>query len=101
MITGSQELPAWAMAIGIEAGYVSLELAMLLAPEHLRARVARFAYPAIVGTLLGSAALNAMSFAAHADGANIYWAIVLGIAIPALVYSLSRVGAVLCTGKGK
>jgi hypothetical protein len=43
MITGSGAVAAWAMATGIEAGYVSLEMAMLLAPEHLRARVARFA----------------------------------------------------------
>lgn len=101
MITGSTEVAAWAMAVGIEAGYVSLELSMLLAPEHLRARVSRFAYPAITGTLVGSAALNAMSFAAHAEGGNVYWAVVLGVAIPALVYALSRVGAVLYTGRGK
>jgi len=101
MITGSIDVQSWAMAVGIEAGYVSLELAMLLAPSHLRARVARFAYPAIVGTLMGSAALNAMSFAAHAEGYFVYCAIALGIAIPALVYALSRVGAVLVTGKGK
>jgi hypothetical protein len=101
MVTGSEMIQAWAMAIGIEAGYVSLELAMLLAPEHLRARVARFAYPAIVGTLSGSAVLNAMSFTVHAEGANTYLAIMLGVAIPALVYALSRTGAVLVTGRGK
>jgi hypothetical protein len=46
--------------------------------------------PAILGTLAASGALNALAFAAQADGLLLYPAAALGIAIPGLIYALSR-----------
>jgi hypothetical protein len=64
--------------------------------------VSRFARQAILGTLTGSAAMNAFAFAAQAeiDGSIRGWcmltaAVTLGVAIPALIYALTRVGAAL------
>jgi hypothetical protein len=56
--------------------------------------VARYAQPAIVGTLATSAAMNAFAFASRADGLMIYPAIGLGFAPPSLVYALAKTGAI-------
>ena len=50
---------------------------------------------AIIGPLALSAAMNAFAFAAHADGLMIYPAIGLELAIPALIFALVKVAAVL------
>jgi hypothetical protein len=42
-------------------GFVALELALLIAPAAVRPAVARYASPAIVGTLATSAAMNAFA----------------------------------------
>ena len=47
------------------------------------------------GTLAASAAMNAFAFGAHADGFMLYPAIGLGLAIPALIYALTRVAMTL------
>jgi hypothetical protein len=77
---------------------VALELSQLAIGEKVRKQVARFARPALLGTLASSAAMNAFAFAA----ATIAWpmmgaAVTLGVAIPALIYALTRVGAALST----
>jgi hypothetical protein len=59
IVTGSGEWDGWLMAAGIDLGFVALELAMLVAPADKRLAVARYASPAIVGTLGASAATNA------------------------------------------
>jgi hypothetical protein len=70
----------------------------------LKKQIARFAKPAIIGTLTGSAAMNAFAFAAQT--ANPFMtaaAVTLGVAIPALIYALTRVGAALyidCHSRG-
>jgi hypothetical protein len=97
LITHAADWEAWALAVGIDLGFVALELSQLAtASDKVRQQVSRFARPAIVGTLAGSAAMNAFAFAAQASGE---WmtaaAITLGVAIPALVYALTRVGAEL------
>jgi hypothetical protein len=51
--------------------------------------------PAIAGALAISAAMNGFAFEAHADGFLIYPAIGLGLAIPALIYALTKVAATL------
>ena len=43
----------------------------------------------------GSAALNALAFAAQSAGWMLAPAIAMGLAIPALVYALTRIGATL------
>jgi hypothetical protein len=92
--------PAWesyAMAIGIDLGFITAEFSQLLATnEKLRKQIARFTGPAIMGTLVGSAAMNAFAFASKAVGwPMIAAAVVLGVAIPALIYALTRIGAAL------
>src|SRR6185436_19994131 len=66
LVTGCVAWQGWALAVGFDLGYVVLELIQLAVEDKLRARIRRWAQPTIVGTILGSAALNAFAFAAHA-----------------------------------
>lgn len=104
IVTGCHSWEGWAMAVGIDLGFIALELSGIATmSERLRRHAARFAKPAIIGTLIGSAAMNAFAFAAGAATAYMMAAAVtLGIAIPALIYALTRVGAALwidCHGR--
>jgi hypothetical protein len=48
------------MAIGIDLGFVALEIAQLCAAtERVRAEIGRWTKPAILGTIVASAAMNA------------------------------------------
>ncbi len=96
IVTHAEVWEAWAMAVGIDLGFVALELSQLAIGDKVRRQVSRFARPAIWGTLAGSAAMNAFAFAAQASGyCMLAAAVTLGIAIPGLVYALTRVGAAL------
>jgi hypothetical protein len=96
LVTDSGVTEAWAMAIGIDVGFIAMELAQLnAATEKLAKAIARFTKPAIMGTLIFSAAMNAFAFSAQAKGYMIAPAVVLGIAIPGLIYALTRIGAAL------
>jgi hypothetical protein len=96
IVTGSSAWESWAMAVGIDLGFVALELSQLAIGEKVRRQVARFARPAIVGTLAGSAAMNAFAFAGASSNPYMMAAgITLGVTIPALIYALTRVGASL------
>jgi hypothetical protein len=96
VVTGSPQWESWSMAIGVDCGYVALELASLTAvTDAIRKAIGKFTRPAIIGTLAGSAALNAFAFGSQAQGWLVYPAIALGLCIPGLVYALTRVGAVL------
>lgn len=103
IVTGAEVWEAWAMAVGIDLGFIALELSQLAIGDRLRRQVARFARPAIFGTLAGSAAMNAFAFAGNAAGYSMMAAaILLGVAIPTLIYCLTRVGAALwidCHGR--
>ena len=99
LVTGSQPASAWSMAIGIDLGFVALELAILAAPASTRPAVHQYAAPAIVGTLAVSAAMNAFAFASHAQGLMLYPAIGLGCAIPALIFALTKTAATLALHK--
>ncbi len=84
IVTGSGERDGWLLAIGIDMGFVALELALLVAPTTTRPAVARYASPAIIGTLATSAAMNAFAFASsHAERLMNFPAIGLGFAVPA------------------
>jgi hypothetical protein len=104
LVTASPSWEAWAMAIGIDLGFVGLELAQLsAASEVVRREITRFARPAIIGTLVGSDGMNAFVFAAPAQGLMVGPAVVLGIAVPAMIYALTRVAAAMyadCHGRG-
>jgi hypothetical protein len=82
---------SWAMAIGIDCGFITLELLLVTAvSEAVRKRVNKHARPAILGTLGGSALMNALAFAFQATGYMVYPAAILGMVIPALIYLITR-----------
>ena len=96
IVTGADTIEAGAMAVGIDCGFIALELAQLSVTDKLRKQIARWAVPAIAGTLSGSAALNALCFAAQAEGYVMQaGAILMGVAVPAMVYAMTRVSAML------
>jgi hypothetical protein len=92
LVTRAPAWEAWSMAIGIDLGFVALEIAQLCAAtEKVRTEISRWTKPAILGTIVASAAMNALAFGAQSEGWLLYPAVGLGLAIPALVYCLSRV----------
>lgn len=91
LVTGAPALEAWALAIGVDLGFLALELAQLsAATPAVRRQIEKFSRPAILATLAVSATLNAFAFGAAAQGMMLYPAAALGVAIPALIYALSR-----------
>jgi hypothetical protein len=95
-VTGCELWESWAMAAGIDLGFVALELAQLSVGERVRRQIAHFAKPAIIGTLAGSATMNAVAFGSQASNGYLMAAgIAFGIAIPALIFAFTRVGATL------
>jgi hypothetical protein len=94
IVTHSATWQSYAMASGIDLGFISTELAMLTASDKERKAMSRFAKPAIIGTLCGSAIMNAFAFARDADSMIMAAAaIAMGVAIPALIYAFTRIGA--------
>lgn len=97
LLTQGDVWHSWAMAIGIDLGFIALELGQLsVTTDTMRKTVSRFAGPAVKGTLLVSAVMNAYAFAAPAT----CWpfavaAAMLGVSIPALIYVLTRVSVAL------
>ena len=92
LVTSAPLWEAWAMAVGVDLGFIALEIAQLCAVTPVvRKEIARYTVPAIVGTLVASAIMNALAFGAQATGWMLYPAVGLGVAIPALIYALSRV----------
>jgi hypothetical protein len=88
--------PAWeamSLAIGIDFAYVSFEVANLTATEATRRKIACWTNPAIVGTLVGSAVLNAFAFAAPREGWWMLAAGALGVSVPALIFVATKVGS--------
>jgi hypothetical protein len=62
LVTHADAWEAWAMAVGIDLGFVALELSQLTTvSDRVRQQVSRFARPAIWGTLAGSAAMNSFA----------------------------------------
>lgn len=100
LVTNAPQWEAWAMAIGIDLGFIALELAQLCAATPaIRRNVEQFTRPAILGTLAASAGMNGMAFGYAAQGNMIYFAAAIGVAIPALIYALSRVTFGLAVGR--
>jgi hypothetical protein len=96
LVTGGATFESAAMAIGIDLGFIALEISQVIKLSDATAKVVnRFANPAIIGTMLASAGLNAFGFSHNAHGLMVYPAILMGFAIPALIYSLTRVAVAL------
>jgi hypothetical protein len=75
IVTGCDTWEAWAMSAGIDLAYVTLKLTLLTASDRVRKQVGRIAETAIVGTLIGSAAMNIFAFT---SGATSIYAMVAG-----------------------
>lgn len=96
IVTDTHGWESWAMAVGIDLGFISMELAQIsAATDKLAKLISKFTKPAITGTLVGSAAMNAFAFAEQAHGYMLAPAIILGVSIPGLIYALTRIGAAL------
>jgi hypothetical protein len=101
LTTHSAPAEAWTMAVGIDLGFVACELADLsCSTAALQRHIAKLTRPAIAGTMIGSAVLNAWAFAADATGYGVYAAIALGVAIPALVCVLTKIATDMFQHKG-
>lgn len=100
-LTGCDCWEGWAMAAVTDLGFVALEMAQLTAGHC--ADVRRWAPPAVAGMLVCSAGLNALAFGGAATGWMVYPAVAFGLAIPAFLYCLTRVGAAMyvdCHSRG-
>jgi hypothetical protein len=97
IVTHSASWEGWALAVGIDCGFILMELACITTvADKVRRVVERYARPAIAGTLAGSAVMNAFAFAGDASTLQMQIAgSVMGCAIPALIYCLTRIGAAL------
>ena len=100
LVTGVAPWQAWAFAVGIDLGFIGLEVAHVIVPNPataVRRAFKTFAVPTTIGTLAISAAMNASQFAQHAAPYSLVWfaAVGMGVAIPALIYSLTRVSTTL------
>lgn len=93
ILTSSPMWESIAMAIGTDFGFVSVELAMVTALN--RKNIEKWARPTLWGLLLWSAFLNAFAFSAQSSGWMQYVAAGLGLSIPALMFSLTRIGSTM------
>jgi hypothetical protein len=68
IVTHSPAWQGWALAVGIDCGFILMELACITTvADKVRRVVERYARPAIAGTLAGSAMMNAFAFASDAS----------------------------------
>jgi hypothetical protein len=96
IITHASGWEAMALAVGVDLGFVALELSQLAIGDKLRRQVGKYTRPAIIGTLVASAALNSFAFAAQASNEWMMAAAIgLGIAVPGMVFCLTKVGALM------
>lgn len=95
IVTNAHAWEAWALAVGIDMGFIGLEFAGLAAANaRTRNAIARWHWAVLVLIAL-SAVLNAFAFAWQAVGWMRIPAVALGVAVPTFVYVLTRVGAVM------
>ena len=78
------------MAVGVDLGFIG-DRPIGRGDAGGPQRHLRYTVPAIVGTLVASAMMNALAFGAQATGWMLYPAVGFGVAIPALIYALSSV----------
>lgn len=96
LVTKAPVWESWAMAVGVDLGFIALELAQLVQmKDQTRKKIAGYMKYGIVGTLIFSAALNATAFGMMATGWMVYPAVAFGLAIPGLIFIMFKVGAQL------
>jgi hypothetical protein len=84
---------AVSVAIGIDAGLVFAEAALLVACAKAYAAIRSYAWIMVVGTLCVSAALNSLAFAHGTEGWMLYASIGFGCFIPAAVFVCTKIAA--------
>ncbi|MFL5343012.1 MAG: hypothetical protein ACJ8F7_23005 [Gemmataceae bacterium] len=100
LLTGSHWALAALLAVGIDAGMVSAELAELASHgSKAERRVKPWANGYVVAAVLLSVLLNAYAFGLHATPGMVWAAWLLGGAIPFLIYALGRVAGHLWLGE--
>jgi hypothetical protein len=94
IVSGTGGWQSWAMALGIDLGMVTTEIATLTAGECVRRETQWYSAAMIAGTLVLSAAMNAFGFASQASTLPFQIAgVVFGVAVPAAIYVLMRQAA--------
>jgi hypothetical protein len=94
-VTQSSPWESWAMAIGIDIGFIGAELTQVIVGEKLRRAISRYLQLTILGTLFMSAGMNVAAFAGHANGWLAYPGVLFGLAIPGLIYLTTRIAAAI------
>lgn len=96
VLTGTYWLLAALLAVGVDAGMLAAEAAVLTSSDT---GTQRWALSYVVAATVASMGLNAYAFATHAPAGCAWAAIALGILIPGLVLVLGKVGGQLWLGK--
>lgn len=100
LVTKCAAWQSWALAIGIDCSFLGFEVAAMTCPTN--AKVTRITFPAIIALLSMSAIFNALAFSHEAAGWEIIPAVGLGVAIPAIIFALTKVaGAILLIDTAK
>lgn len=96
VVTHAPAWEAWAMASGIDLGFLACEAACVLSvTDKAKAIAGTYAKPTVIATMIASAIMNSFAFASSIEGFALVPAIALGAAIPGLIYSLTRIGIAL------
>jgi len=98
IVTHSPIWESWAMAVGIDLGFVAVEVAQMSVTDKLKVEISKYANPTIVGTMVGSAVLNAFAFGSQAEGWMVYPAVIMGVAIPAMIWAMTKIGTKMYLG---
>ncbi len=98
-LTGTHFALAALLAIGIDAGMLACEAALLLRADSKDKEMRNWAVGYVVSAALASALLNAYAFAQHAPTGMEPASVALGLLIPGLVLALGKVGGKLYLAK--
>jgi hypothetical protein len=93
LVTRCAHWQAVSVAVGVDAGLIFAEAALLVACAKAYAAIRRYAWAMVIGTLVVSAALNALAFAHEATGWMFWASIGFGVFIPAAVFVCTKIAA--------
>jgi hypothetical protein len=90
-LTHCATVQAWAMAIGIDCMFVSVEALSLCADPETKARIRGDVAVMTIVTITASSALNLLAFYVTADDSLKYYAGAFGAVIPFLIYGATQI----------
>jgi hypothetical protein len=93
VVTRCQFWEAACLALAVDSAMVCCEAALLVSGVAALKAIKRWAHGTIVCTVVASAGLNSLAFAQTAEGVWVFAAIAAGCAVPALIFSLTRIAA--------